>query len=506
MLALGGCALALSLDDFGPECEGGCCDGSCCSGCEGACVQCNAATATCEALPIGVADAARGCAAPGRCDGNGRCVEGEIEWGFALGDPERQELYGVAADEDGFTLAGMIEGAPAFGAMPLGAVGQDGVVARLDPQGKPLWARVLGGTGNDYAIAVAATPDGGAAVTGEFGIDIVLAGQAYASLDGLDIFLVRFDATGQQVWGHAFTSSMPAPGADAGYAAAADADGVVIAGLVAGGATFDEGTTFVGGIGSADAFVAAFDDAGAHRWSLGFGSLGSDAISGVALDAQGDALVAGWVEGEATFPGGEPLAYAGAFDAVVAKVGADGTHRWSRTFGGPGDDRAYAVAVDASGSIYVTGWFTGSIGFDGVALQAPTVDSVDAYVVELDPDGNARWARALGSPGANGYGIAVDEFSQVVVGGLATGRIDFGDGASIIEPGVVAAFVAKYGPAGQPLWGRRFDRGGTQSLSGVAVTSAGIAASGRFDTAVDFPADVQLTEGGFDGFAVFLSP
>jgi hypothetical protein len=365
---------------------------------------------------------------------------------------------------------------------------------------------VLAGTDDEQAYGVAHSPSGGIAAAGLFTIDITLAGMAYASTDGGDMWLARFDDGGVELWARAFSSTVPMPAPDAAYAVVAGADLVVMGGVIGAGTAFDATAPIIGGAGGADGFVAAFDDDGVYRWSRAFGSAGNEVVRDVELDADGGVVLAGWVQGETTIPGGEPLPYAGGYDGVVARLDRDGEHLWSRTFGGPGDDLAHAVAVTDDGHLLVVGYFTGSIAFDGLVLQAPAIDAVDGYVVELDASGTAVWARGFGSTAAAAYGVAVDDAGNAVVVGSAGERVDFGDGSVPLKPGVTAAFVAKFGPDGQPLWGRRFDRDGTQTLLAVLADETGVVTVGQFDDLIDFPEDVVSSQGGLDGFVLRLTP
>ena len=62
----------------------------------------------------------------------------------------------------------------------------------------------------------------------------------------------------------------------------------------------------------------------------------------------------------------------GLFDGFVAKIDASGTRlAYSTYLGGSGDDRAYRIAVDASGAAYVAGE-TDSTNFPTARALQPT--------------------------------------------------------------------------------------------------------------------------------------
>ena len=95
----------------------------------------------------------------------------------------------------------------------------------------------------------------------------------------------------------------------------------------------------------------------------------------------------GWTD-STNLPIANPLqaANAGPSDAFVAKVNAAGSALvYSTYLGGSGVDQGLGIAVDASGSAYVTG-YTSSINFPTAnPLQAAHGGSyADAFVASLD--------------------------------------------------------------------------------------------------------------------------
>ena len=65
------------------------------------------------------------------------------------------------------------------------------------------------------------------------------------------------------------------------------------------------------------------------------------------------------------------------------------TQKWLRQFGVPGlADRGYAIATDATGNIYVTGYTRGN-------LAAVNLGDKDIYIAKLDPSGRAALAEAV---------------------------------------------------------------------------------------------------------------
>lgn len=91
------------------------------------------------------------------------------------------------------------------------------------------------------------------------------------------------------------------------------------------------------------------------------------------LDLGTDIALTGEFTGTAAF-GGPSFTSAGFLDSFVARYTGDGAHAWSRQAGGAADDRGLGVAIDASGAVYYSGAFHGTVGFGGAPLTARDAD------------------------------------------------------------------------------------------------------------------------------------
>ena len=114
------------------------------------------------------------------------------------------------------------------------------------------------------------------------------------------------------------------------------------------------------GGGTYDAFVAKLDSSGNLLWNTFLGAGGSDLGYGLAVDGGGNVYVGGY--SSATW--GTPItAFAGGTnDAFVAKLAGNGSLVWNTFLGGTGADKAYSLAVDGSGNVYVAGESTATWG------------------------------------------------------------------------------------------------------------------------------------------------
>ena len=161
-------------------------------------------------------------------------------------------------------------------------------------------------------------------------------------------------------------------------------------------------------------------------YSTLLGGSGFDSATALAVDSAGAAYVAGFTESY-DFPAANPEqnSNAGGNDAFVAKFNLSGNGLVYCTYvGGSADDRAYGIAVDGTGSAYVTGT-TISANFPvRNALQSHLAGGRNAFVLKLNPAGNTLvYSTYLGGNASdNGNGIAVDAAGDAYVVGDTTFR------------------------------------------------------------------------------------
>jgi len=291
--------------------------------------------------------------------------------------------------------------------------------------------------------------------------------------------------------------------ADVGAGIAVDTVGnITITGSFRGAVDFGGGA--LTSAGGADVFVASYDAKGAHRWSKRFGGGGQDAGHAVALDSGGNVFVVGACEGSVTF-GGPAVGGAGSADAFVVSLDATGAHRWSRALGGSGYDAGLGVTVDPNGDVAATGTYQGTVDFgDG---PVTSLGGDDVFVVGLDAKGTPRWSRVFGSAGSDaGHGVGAAGNGYVTVTGRYAGSTSFG--ASVVaSAGGNDIFVASYGPLSLHRWSRGVGFPLADVGYDVAVDSGGeITVTGAFSGTVNFGDDLITSSGGQDLFVARYGP
>jgi len=234
----------------------------------------------------------------------------------------------------------------------------DAFVTKLDTLGNEVWTRLIGSSGNDFARAVALDQAGNVYVAGHTtgvlagtanggredaflakldsagnllwirqfgsadgeaanGVGVDAAGNAYVggsvivTIEGIpigdtDVFLAKYDSSGNQIWFQQFGST----DSDNGNAVAVDAAGNSwIAGSMLGDTPG----------GEPNAFVAKYDTAGTRLWLHQFGSDLGEFANGIVVDAGGNAYVTGTTNGDFG-----PPPNAGGEDVFVFKIDPSG--------------------------------------------------------------------------------------------------------------------------------------------------------------------------------------
>ena len=249
-----------------------------------------------------------------------------------------------------------------------------------------------------------------------------------------------------------------------------------------------------------DAFVAKLNASGSDLiYSTYLGGDNTDGGAAIAADASGNAYVTG-VTSSTNFPTLNPIqeAFGGGTawwggDAFVTKFNPDGTLAYSTYLGGSMDEFSMGIAVDSSGSAYVTGT-TLSADFPTRNALQPTFNSYygcKAFIAKITPGGSdLAYSTYFGGGYEDGaMAIAVDMSGN----GYVTGNTSSPDFPTVnpIQPahsGDYESYVAKLNAEGSALvfstflGGTGYDWGGS-----IAVDPIGNVYAVGWTDSTDFP-------------------
>jgi hypothetical protein len=148
---------------------------------------------------------------------------------------------------------------------------------------------------------------------------------------------------------------------------------------------------------------------------------------------------------------GQSIGSGSDYDYATIKYYAYGDTAWVRRYNGEANsgDAANALAVDGSGNVYVTGLSIGS------------GSSYDYATIKYLPNGDTAWVRRYNGPGNSGdlaLALAVDDSGNVYVTGYSFGSGSDADYATI-----------KYLPNGDSAWVRRYNGPGNSGDLALAL-------------------------------------
>ncbi|MBA7519177.1 hypothetical protein ES705_11252 [subsurface metagenome] len=346
-------------------------------------------------------------------------------------------------------------------------------------EGDVVWTRTHNGIANGFDVGsgIAVDGNGNVYVTG------------YETVTGQEsnIWVRKYSSDGYEIWTRTYNGT--ANDDDEGYGIAVDGDGNV---YVAGYETVKKEKSNI--------WVRKYDTNGSEVWTRTYNGTanGHDRGRSIAVDGIGNVYVTGceWVGKEEKR------------NIWVRKCNSDGNVVWTKTYNGAANsqDRGYAVAVDASGNVYVTGYETvkkeksniwvrkyDSDGYElwtsthngtanshdrgrGIAVDVSgnifvigsewvTGEKRNIWLRKYDSDGNVVWTRTYNGTDNDddlGYGIAVDGSGNVYVTGC---EIITGEGTNI--------WVRKYDTDGNIVWTRTYNGPANDDDEGYGIAVDG---------------------------------
>jgi len=248
---------------------------------------------------------------------------------------------------------------------------------------------------------------------------------------------------------------------------------------------------------ASDVFVAKYDPIGGLIWAKTAGGALLDQGYDIATDASGNSYVVGAIQTNGIYPtvtfDAITLTGHGDYDWFIAKYDANGSVLWAKNGGGTAGDMAYGVALDNSGAVYVTGFFSGTMTVDGVTVTSAGL--YDIFLAKYNSDGTLVWLKRAGGTGSDiAHGIVLDSVGNIGIVGEFQNTASF-DNNSIAALGLGDAFIAKYDPNGNNLWAQR--GGGTINYQTDRANAIGSDGSNSFYVTGEFTGTAT-----FDGLSV----
>jgi len=258
--------------------------------------------------------------------------------------------------------------------------------------------------------------------------------------------------------------------------------------------------------GGYDLFLAKYSSAGVHQWSRSYGGTGNEQAYAITLDTAGNIFVAGSMYFTCNF-GGTNMTSAGDADAFLAKYSPDGDHLWSLRFGANFPDVIKSIAVDSGGDVIVAGFFQGTVDVVGTTIFS-WGNGIDPLLAKFNPDGGLVWVKNFYNAGTEyGNAVAVDGSDNIILAGYFNGYINFTGGqtgAGLLN--TPGGYIAKFNPLGNHFWSKAYGSPATRFWT-MALDSAGnVGIAGDFSQSTDLGGGtITGTSWGLDMFTAKFS-
>ncbi len=375
---------------------------------------------------------------------------GQYVWSQNVSATSDAYFRSVKSDNHGnIYVAGYVDGIvnfePGTGNFILSAVnnGSDIFVAKYRKDGKLLWVKSIGSTGDDHAFSIDTDDSGNIYFGGVFNgktdfdpgpgvVNLTISG----SNNG---FLCKLDSNGNFGW---------VLNLGAVYALDIDPYGdIIITGNYSGTFDFDPGSGVYNMStpgGYIYTYVAKYNRQGKFKWARqqsGYSNLSTCIKS----DNKGNCYINGHYHGNLS-------------NSYIFKMDKNGNLEWQKRF-----EITFPIAstmdVDSRENLYLTGTFKDSVDFDpGPGTYKLYGDGPDDIaLICLDSAGNLNWAYDIGNSGyETGPSVAIDRFDNIYLSGSFQGTVDFDPGNSVSAKSSSFHnndfFILKLDSSGNYLW------------------------------------------------------
>jgi hypothetical protein len=395
---------------------------------------------------------------------------GNFVWAKNIGSSTNDAAFGVTFYNNHLYVTGYFTGTADFD--PSGTVanltsvsGTDVFLLKLDNNGNYMFAKSLGGNGDEIGYGLDFDGTENIYITGSFtslNADFDPSGSTaiLTSNGGSDAFLASYTNTGSFISAQSFGSTSD----DVATAIDIDYNGFVnLTGYFSGTVDFNPAplnTNNGTSNGGTDIFVLRFYS-GAYYSMATFGGTSDDKGLGITGDTDNNVTYTGYFQSAVDFNNivGQDmtLTSAGLADVIIGKVNNYCAYMWAKQIGNVTDDKAFGITVDASNNLLLTGTFKNTIDIDpsgaGINNITSTAGGFDIFLLKLNTNGGYVWANFFQQTSGvlnnnQGNAVHVDANDDLYVTGYMQGYLDYDFNAMQFGPtlnpyGLADVFTAK---------------------------------------------------------------
>ncbi len=341
-------------------------------------------------------------------------------------------------------------------------------IQKLDSNGNFVWAKKMGGAGDDIGMSVKTDNNSNVYTTGYFestvDFDPGVGTTNLTSAGGTDIFIQKLDSNGNLIW----VKQIGGTSEDRGYSITVDNCGnIYTTGYFMGTVNFDPGvgTTNLTSAGLSDMFIQKLDSSGNLIWVKQMGGNNFAYVYGYSIttDSIGNVYTTGRFRRTADFDPGAGTtnltsASSNYYDIFIQKLDTSGNLIWAKRMGGNSSDYGYSITTDNIGNVYTTGTFKGTVDFDPNTgtTNLTSAGNHDIFIQKLDSSGILVWVKQMGGTNTDKVSsITTDNIGNIYTTGYFKGIADFDPGVGITNltsAGLEDIFIQKLDTSGNLVW------------------------------------------------------
>lgn len=395
-------------------------------------------------------------------------------------------------------VVGNIAATAKFGSITKQVEGENSCfVTKYNRSGVLEWVQTIGGVESAGATGIAVDSKNNVYVLGRFNGLTRFGNITKTSVGGTESFLAKFDTNGNILWVQTIAGKVLPE------AIATDKnDNPYICGYFLETVNFG-GISKTSGLGESgsvvqDIFIVKYNAAGVFQKVETAGGKGEEFAKGISVDEKGNIYLTGYFQGTINFQGiSKTVQDYRSINLYVAKYNADFEIQWVQMAQGPYMVLGRSIEVDKNENVYVSGAVNGTVKFGTIVKQA---EGEDPFVAKLDKNGNFQWVQTIIGSYLNAEDLSLDGKGNVYLTGDFSRETTFGT-ISKTSAGSYDIFVAKYDPSGNTQWVKTV--GGRFSDSGKGIASdvkGNIYVTGHFGETVNFGTTSKTSAGAWDVF------
>ncbi|MEI6899015.1 MAG: hypothetical protein WCL00_03995, partial [Bacteroidota bacterium] len=353
-------------------------------------------------------------------------------------------------------------------------------LVKFDSTGQRIWGTYYGGATQVRSSSCAADKDGNIYMTGDCGCgqgaNIATPGCYQDTCGGgTDIFLTKFNSSGSRIWGTYFGGSYSE---NTSFCATDRNENVYLAFTTNSPDTLSTpGVHQIALSGQADGILARFDSSGQRIWSTYYGGEFDDYPYSCATDGNGHVYISGFtrsLNGIAS-PGCHQPAYGGIDDCFLASFDTTGQLLWGTYYGGSNHELYGSCAISPGGDVYLSGQTSSFNNISTSGTQQPAYGSGawDGFLAKFDVNGMRQWGTYYGGSGEDvGWQCTTDINNNVILCGHTSSFNNISTPNAfqpIFGGGGIDAFLVKFNPGGQRMWGTYYGGSGDDDGKGLCI-------------------------------------